>query len=60
MPERVAARPLVDARAEHGLVNGVLDRRSLGVVAAPLAKYLGASREDFVKPEKKAVGPVVP
>jgi len=30
------------------------------LVAAPLAKYLGASREDFVKPEKKAVGPVVP
>jgi preprotein translocase subunit SecF len=25
------------------------------LVAAPLAKYLGASREDFVKPEKKAV-----
>jgi preprotein translocase subunit SecF len=24
------------------------------LVAAPLAKYLGASREDFVKPEKKA------
>jgi preprotein translocase subunit SecF len=30
------------------------------LVAAPLAKYLGASREDFVKPEKKAVGQVVP
>ena len=30
------------------------------LVAAPLAKYLGASREDFVKPEKKAVEPVVP
>lgn len=30
------------------------------LVAAPLAKYLGASREDFVKPEKKAVGPVAP
>ena len=25
------------------------------LVACPLAKYLGASREDFVKPEKKAV-----
>ena len=25
------------------------------LVAAPLAKYLGASREDFVKPEKKSV-----
>jgi preprotein translocase subunit SecF len=25
------------------------------LVAAPLAKYLGASREDFVKPEKRAV-----
>jgi preprotein translocase subunit SecF len=30
------------------------------LVAAPLAKYLGASRADFVKPEKKAVEPVVP
>jgi preprotein translocase subunit SecF len=30
------------------------------LVAAPLAKYLGASREDFVKPEKKAIEPVVP
>ncbi|MBK6982502.1 MAG: protein translocase subunit SecF [Betaproteobacteria bacterium] len=30
------------------------------LVAAPLAKYLGASREDFVKPEKKTVEPVVP
>jgi preprotein translocase subunit SecF len=30
------------------------------LVAAPLAKYLGASREDFVKPERKAVEPVVP
>jgi preprotein translocase subunit SecF len=30
------------------------------LVAAPLAKYLGASREDFVKPEKKAAEPVVP
>jgi preprotein translocase subunit SecF len=30
------------------------------LVAAPLAMYLGASREDFVKPEKKAAGPVVP
>ena len=30
------------------------------LVAAPLAKYLGASREDFVKPEKKAVEPVMP
>jgi len=30
------------------------------LVAAPLAKYLGASREDFVKPEKKAVEPVLP
>ena len=30
------------------------------LVAAPLAKYLGASREDFVKPEKKTVDPVVP
>jgi hypothetical protein len=24
------------------------------LVACPLAMYLGASREDFVKPEKKA------
>ena len=30
------------------------------LVAAPLAKYLGASREDFVKPEKKTAEPVVP
>jgi len=30
------------------------------LVAAPLAKYLGASREDFVKPERKAVGAPVP
>jgi preprotein translocase subunit SecF len=30
------------------------------LVAAPLAKYLGASREDFVKPERKTVEPVVP
>jgi preprotein translocase subunit SecF len=30
------------------------------LVAAPLAKYLGASREDFVKPEKKAIAPQVP
>jgi len=30
------------------------------LVAAPLAKYLGASRADFVKPEKKAGDPVVP
>jgi preprotein translocase subunit SecF len=30
------------------------------LVAAPLAKYLGASREDFVKPEKKTVEPQVP
>jgi len=30
------------------------------LVAAPLAKYLGASRADFVKPEKKVVEPVVP
>ena len=30
------------------------------LVAAPLAKYLGASREDFVKPERKTVEPQVP
>jgi preprotein translocase subunit SecF len=30
------------------------------LVACPLAKYLGASREDFVKPERKTVEPVVP
>ena len=30
------------------------------LVACPLAKYLGASRADFVKPEKKTVEPVVP
>ena len=30
------------------------------LVACPLAKYLGASREDFVKPEKKTVDPIVP
>jgi preprotein translocase subunit SecF len=30
------------------------------LVAAPLAKYLGASREDFVKPEKKAAEPTTP
>jgi preprotein translocase subunit SecF len=30
------------------------------LVACPLAMYLGASREDFVKPEKKTVDPVVP
>ncbi len=30
------------------------------LVACPLAKYLGASREDFVKPDKKTVEPKVP
>ena len=30
------------------------------LVAAPLAKYLGVSREDFVKPEKKAAEPALP
>jgi preprotein translocase subunit SecF len=30
------------------------------LVAAPLAMYLGASREDFVKPEKKATPQLVP
>jgi preprotein translocase subunit SecF len=30
------------------------------LVAAPLAKYLGASREDFVKPEKKAATTQMP
>ena len=30
------------------------------LVAAPLAKYLGASRADFVKPEKKALEPQTP
>jgi preprotein translocase subunit SecF len=30
------------------------------LVAAPLAKYLGASRTDFVKPEKKTLEPQVP
>ena len=30
------------------------------LVAAPLAKYLGASRADFVKPEKKTVEPQMP
>jgi preprotein translocase subunit SecF len=30
------------------------------LVAAPLAKYLGASREDFVKSDKKAAEPQVP
>ena len=30
------------------------------LVACPLAMYLGASREDFVKPEKKTVDPVIP
>ena len=30
------------------------------LVACPLAMYLGASREDFVKPEKKTVDQVVP
>ena len=30
------------------------------LVAAPLAKYLGASRADFVKPEKKTLEPQVP
>jgi preprotein translocase subunit SecF len=30
------------------------------LVAAPLAKYLGASREDFVKPEKKAATAQMP
>ena len=30
------------------------------LVAAPLAKYLGASREDFVKPERKTVEQQVP
>ncbi|HZZ91328.1 MAG TPA: protein translocase subunit SecF [Usitatibacter sp.] len=30
------------------------------LVACPLAKYLGASRADFVKPERKTVEPQVP
>jgi preprotein translocase subunit SecF len=30
------------------------------LVACPLAMYLGASREDFVKPEKKTVDQVIP
>ncbi|HYC37342.1 MAG TPA: protein translocase subunit SecF [Usitatibacter sp.] len=30
------------------------------LVAAPLAKYLGASRADFVKPEKKTLEPQMP
>jgi preprotein translocase subunit SecF len=30
------------------------------LVACPLAMYLGASREDFVKPEKKVVGQQMP
>jgi preprotein translocase subunit SecF len=30
------------------------------LVACPLAMYLGASREDFVKPEKKTVDPLIP
>ncbi len=30
------------------------------LVACPVAMYLGASREDFVKPEKKAVQPTMP
>ena len=30
------------------------------LVAAPLAKYLGASRDDFIKPDKKTVDPIVP
>ncbi|MDQ3027754.1 MAG: protein translocase subunit SecF [Pseudomonadota bacterium] len=30
------------------------------LVAAPLAKYLGASREDFVKPERKTVEQQIP
>ncbi len=30
------------------------------LVACPLAKYLGASREDFVKPEKKSAEPQTP
>jgi preprotein translocase subunit SecF len=30
------------------------------LVACPLAMYLGASREDFVKPERKTVEPLVP
>jgi preprotein translocase subunit SecF len=30
------------------------------LVACPLAKYLGASREDFVKPERKTVEQMVP
>ena len=30
------------------------------LVAAPLAKYLGVSREDFVKPEKKTAEPALP
>ena len=30
------------------------------LVACPLAMYLGASREDFVKPERKTVEPMVP
>jgi len=30
------------------------------LVACPLAMYLGASREDFVKPERKTVEPQIP
>ncbi len=30
------------------------------LVAAPLAKYLGASREDFVKPERKTIEQQIP
>jgi len=30
------------------------------LVACPLAMYLGASREDFVKPEKKAATNAMP
>jgi preprotein translocase subunit SecF len=30
------------------------------LVACPLAMYLGASREDFVKPEKKSTEPQMP
>ena len=40
-----------------GLLFGIY---SSVLVACPLAMYLGASREDFVKPEKKTVEPVVP
>src|SRR3954465_2978976 len=52
-----AALPFFALALTIGICFGIY---SSVLVAAPLAKYLGASRADFVKPEKKTVEPQVP